>query len=367
MEFKKYRNENKKGIELIDSRGIESNENYNTKYFMGNFTNYFEKIRKESNSNFIYGILFICEIDTISEIDTLNYLKNISNNKITLKLLYSKGKDDNQVKKINKTIASTIGIKPYFLKTTSKKDYDKNLNSFLKDLFEELDEKKLKDIYQYYYSLDVFYHFQLIMKKNNAEQDIFTKPLEKKINPTDYIIHNLEFDLNFFLPKQNINLEGINKDIKEIYNSFISELNKDFKNITYENYCLKEYENRKFFDKFKEYFISNHLPNDIIAQGVSQTINNLILNIFLITVKQQFFKKPIELRYYPDFTNIKNIIEKNFINNKENTSYSYYLVRTIVIFIIAFVAYVIYQYYKNRKRKEKEELIELENVPDIDH
>ena len=45
------------------------------------------------------------------------------------------------MKKINKTIASTIGIKPYFLKTTSKKDYDKNLNSFLKDLFEELDEK----------------------------------------------------------------------------------------------------------------------------------------------------------------------------------------------------------------------------------
>ena len=93
----------------------------------------------------------------------------------------------------------------------------------------------------------------------------------------------------------------------------------------------------------------------------------MILNIFLITVKQQFFKKPIELRYYPDFTNIKNIIEKNFINNKENTSYSYYLVRTIVIFIIAFVAYVIYQYYINRKRKEKEELIELENVPDIYH
>ena len=160
MEFKKYKNETKKGIELIDSRGIESNENYNAKHFMGNFTNYFETLRSESNSNFIYGILFICETDSFTEIDTLKDLKNIFNNKIPLKLLYTKGKDDVQAKRIYNTIKSKIdGVKPYFLKTTSKGNYEKNLNDFLKDFFEELKETKLKNIYQYYYSLYIFNNF----------------------------------------------------------------------------------------------------------------------------------------------------------------------------------------------------------------
>jgi len=51
------------------------------------FSNYFENLKSESNSNFIYGILFICETDSFSEIDTLKDLKNIFNNKIPLKLL----------------------------------------------------------------------------------------------------------------------------------------------------------------------------------------------------------------------------------------------------------------------------------------
>ena len=90
MEFKKYRNETKKGIDLIDSRGIEPNEDYNANYFMEDFTNYFESIRNENNSNFIYAILFICQTYSSSEIDILNYLNNMFYNKIPLKLLYTK-------------------------------------------------------------------------------------------------------------------------------------------------------------------------------------------------------------------------------------------------------------------------------------
>ena len=199
-EFKKYKNENKTGIELIDSRGIESNNNYNAKDLIGNFTNYFEEIRKESNSNFIYGIIFICETDSLSEIDILNDLKNLFNNKIPLKLLYTKTKDEAEVKRINNIIKSKIDdIKPYFLKAASNGDYEKNINEFLKELLEELNENKLKDIYQYYYSIDIFNNFQYILEKINAEQNILKYSKIKEMDPIERIMNNLNFDLKFFL------------------------------------------------------------------------------------------------------------------------------------------------------------------------
>ena len=90
---------------------------------MEDFTNYFESIRNENNSNFIYGILFMCETDSFSEIDTLKDLKNIFNNKIPLKLLYTKRQEDSQAKRINNTIKSKIsGIKPYFFNITSNSE-----------------------------------------------------------------------------------------------------------------------------------------------------------------------------------------------------------------------------------------------------
>jgi len=215
-EFKKYKNENKTGIELIDSRGIESNNNYNAKYLIGNFTNYFEEIRKESNSNFIYGIIFICETDSLSEIDILNDLKNLFNNKIPLKLLYTKTKDEAEVKRINNIIKSKINdIKPYFLKAASNEDYEKNLNVFLKELLEELNENKLKDIYQYYYSLDIFNNFQYILEKINVEQNILKYSAVKEMDPIERIMNNLDFDLKFFLLEEYITLEDIKNCIKE--------------------------------------------------------------------------------------------------------------------------------------------------------
>ena len=300
---------------------------------MEDFSNYFESIRNENNSNFIYGILFICQTYSSSDIDILNYLKNIFNNKIPLKLLYTKGKGDSQAKRINNTIKSKIDdIKPYFLKTTSNNDYEKNLNDFLKDLFEELNETKLKDIYQYYYSLDIFNNFQVIMKKINEEQKILIHSVKKKIDPIENIINNLEFDLKLFLLNPGINREDIKNCVKKIYNSFENELKEDFKKIKFEDYSLKEYEKRDAFDKIKEFFTSNPLPSDIISYGVSEMINDFILNLFLRTVRKEYFKNPIQVRNYPDFSSIKNEIEKNFIkiqdktNDKESNSYSYYYI-----------------------------------------
>ena len=373
MEFKKYRNETKKGIELIDSRGIESNDNYNAKHFIGNFTNYFETIRDESNSNFIYGILFICETDSFSEIDILKYLKRICNNKIPLKLLYTKEKNDAQAKRINNTIKSKIDdIKPYFLKTTSNSDYEKNLNDFLKEFFEELNEEKLKDIYQYYYSLDIFNNFQFILEKINAEQKMLRYSVIKEKDPEESIINNLDFDLKFFLLEENIYLEDIKDGIKEVYNSFENELNEDFKKINYENYSLKKYVNRNFIDQLKEYFNKNHLPYDTIAQGISQAINDVILNKFLKAVQKEYFKNPIKVGHYPDFESIKNEIEKNFIkiedktNTKESNNYSHYskyiLIAIIFVFIIAFIIIFI----KCFKKKEKKENQNEENEDNIE-
>ena len=373
MEFKKYRNETKKGIELIDSRGIESNDNYNAKHFIGNFTNYFETIRDESNSNFIYGILFICETDSFSEIDILKYLKRIFNNKIPLKLLYTKEKNDAQAKRINNTIKSKIDdIKPYFLKTTSNNDYGKNLNDFLKELFEELNEEKLKDIYQYYYSLDIFNNFQFILEKINAEQKMLRYSVIKEKNPEESIINNLDFDLKFFLLEENIYLEDIKDGIKEVYNSFENELNEDFKKINYENYSLKKYVNRNFFDQLKEYFNKIHLPYDTIAQGISQAINDVILNKFLKAVQKEYFKNPIKVGRYPDFENIKNEIEKNFIkiqdktNTKESNNYSYYSKYILIVIIFIFIIAFIIIFIKCFKKKEKKENENEENEDNIE-
>ena len=380
MEFKKFNNENKTGIELIDSRGIESNNNYNAKDFIGNFTNYFENKLIESNSNFIYGIIFMCETDSFSEIDTLKDLKNIFNNKIPLKLLYSKGKADSQAKRINNTIKSKISdIKPYFLKTTSNGDYEKNLNDFLKELLEELNEDKLKDIYQYYYSLDIFNNFQFILEKINAEQNMLKYSGEikkiKKMDPIERIMNNLDFDLKLFLLEEYINLDDIKKGIKELYNSFENELNEDLKNIKKEeNYALKKYEDRGRIDKIIEWINDKHLPYDIMAQGISQKINEIILNKFLTAIQKEILKNPIKVRNYPDFASIKNTIEKNFIKIQDKTNtiintnintniYSKYKSIAIIIFIIAFIiAFIIIFkkcFYKKKAKEKKQDQIEL--------
>ena len=363
-EFKKYKNENKTGIELIDSRGIESNNNYNAKYLIGNFTNYFEEIRKESNSNFIYGIIFICETDSLSEIDILNDLKNLFNNKIPLKLLYTKTKDEAEVKRINNIIKSKIDdIKPYFLKAASNGDYEKNINEFLKELLEELNENKLKDIYQYYYSLDIFNNFQYILEKINAEQNMLKCSEIKEMDPIERIMNNLNFDLKFFLLEEYINLEDIKNDIKKIYNSFENELNEDFKNIYYENYSLKKYADRGWIDKSKNFFISNHLPYDLIAMRISLIINEIILNKLLTVAQKEYFKNPIRVGNYPDFINIKNTIEKNFIKINDKTYYSKYKSFAIIIFIIAIIIIFKKCLYKKKETKEikenEQELIEL--------
>ena len=373
MEFKKYRNETKKGIDLIDSRGIEPNEDYNANYFKEDFKNYFESIRNESNSNFIYGILFISESYSSSEIDILNYLNNMFDNKIPLKLLYTKRQEDSQAKRINNTIKSKIsGIKPYFFNITSNSEYEKNLNNFLKDLFEELNEKKLKDIYQFYYSLDIFNNFKLIMEKINAKQNILIHSMKKKIDPIENIINNLEFDLKFFLINPDINREDIKNFIKKIYNSFVNELNEDLQKLQYKDYPLKEYENRNIFYKFKEkvkeFFTSNNLPSDYISYGISGMINDFILHLFLKTVQKEYFKNPIQVPNYPDFTSIKNEIKKNFIKIQDKTNNSYYYIY-ILIAIVIIIAFIILFYKcccqkkekkeKKERKEQKQELIEL--------
>ena len=189
-------------------------------------------------------------------------------------------------------------------------------------------------------------------------------------------MNNLDFDLKLFLLEEYINLEDIKNGIKEVYNSFENELNEDFKNINYEKYSLKKYEDRGSFDKFKEKFNNKHLPYDIIAQGISQKINKIILNKFLTAIQKEFFKNPVEVRNYPDFASIKNRIEKNFIkildktntnnntNNNNNTNtntniYSKYKSIAIIIFIIAFIIIFKKCFYKKKAKEKKQDQIEL--------
>ena len=197
----------------------------------------------------------------------------------------------------------------------------------------------------------------------------------KKMDPIERIMNNLDFDLKLFLLEEYINLDDIKKGIKELYNSFENELNEDLKNIKKEeNYALKKYEDRGRIDKIIEWINDKHLPYDIMAQGISQKINEIILNKFLTAIQKEILKNPIKVRNYPDFASIKNTIEKNFIKIQDKTNtiintnintniYSKYKSIAIIIFIIAFIiAFIIIFkkcFYKKKAKEKKQDQIEL--------
>ena len=368
LEFQKYKNDNKTGIQLIDTRGIESNRKYNTEYFMGNFTDYYYNYTmiNESNSNFIYGILYIGEASSFSEGEIIKEIKD-KYNRIPLKILYTRNKKDNEIKRLKQTIITETNISPYFLDTETKTNYEQNLKYFLNELLDELNEEKLKEIYQYYYTSNICD----ILKKKIIKINYLQTPLTSNSikNPTTYILSKLELVLTTLL-NQSINLE-LNQPIKDIYSYTTKTLDKDIKNLGNKDYSLKEYEERDIFDKIKEYFIKNPLPYHNISLGISQIINDIVIDKFLETIERELFKDIIKVRNYPNFTTIRNSIEKNFIEYHESTSFSSgYFIIIIISIIIVVAVFFIYKYcYCNKKRKEKkihnmieDQDIELNNI-----
>jgi len=370
MGYEKYGNIYKKGIELIDSRGAELNEKYDMKISFQNLTEYFKEQIMLNNSMFIYSFIYLSESNAFSESDFLKNLVKNHYNKIPLKIIFTKSKNIDQIEKLNNAVRKKMKInnnKIYFLQSYKDGKYKENINNFLKDLIEELDEEKLKDIYNYYYSLNIFENFKKLILNDNIKGILLGQiSYEKYIDPLNYITAKLILDLNTLLGEINISFENIRQKMKNIYNKVFNELEKDKNNSNLcDDYELKNYEDKNFIDSLLNQFFSKKDYNDIIFQEISKKINLFIIDMYLKEIKEKLVNNPIEIDHYPNFANIRTNIIQNYIKDYNQIKPKKLIYIIVFIIFIALVVFIIYYYSKNRsifKKPEKDrELDDLDN------
>ena len=294
-------------------------------------------------------------------------------NKIPLKIIFTKSKNIEQIESLKNAIRKKMKINNitiYFLQSYKDGKYKENINNFLKDLIEELDEEKLKDIYNYYYSLN-FQTFKKLIVIDNIKGILLCQISDEiyidYIDPLNYITAKLILDLNTLLGGININFENTRQKMKNIYNIVLNELEKDRKNSNlYDDYELKNYEDKSLLDSLCKLFLSNPDYNVIIFQEISKKINSLIIDIYLKEIKEKLVNNPIEIDHYPNFTNIRTNIIKNYIKDFSQIKSKSYKKLIIIIGFIIFIALIVFIiYYYSKKRsifKKPENDIELELV-----
>ena len=301
---------------------------------MENIANYFNKEILPNNTNFIYGFIYLGYSDYTSVNEELNKLmNNYYFNKIPL------------------------------IKIDKKKDIKKIVKNFLGETLKILDVTKLKDIYQYYYSLNIFEDFKKVVLLNNFKNNILVTISHKKgIDPQKFIFQRLELDLKMAFNKERIEFGVFKGKIKNIYDSIFNELQKDFDNYDYENYFWEKYGTKEIFDKIKEVFINKKLPDDIISLEVSNKINELFIDIFLKKVKEKLINDSVfKISKYPDFNDIIEKIKNNFIDNKSifyNICFA--IIPSIVIVIVIIISIFLYSYFRKKKQQEMKHLEEIE-------
>ncbi len=249
------------------------------------------------------------------------------------------------------------------LKIDKKKDKKEIINNFLDETLKILDITKLKDIYQYYYSLNIFEDFKKVVLLNNFKNNILVTISHKKgIDPQKFIFQRLELDLKMAFNKERIEFGVFKGKIKNIYDSIFNELQKDFDNYDYENYFWEKYGNKEIFDKIKEVFINKKLPDDIISLEVSNKINELFIDIFLKKVKEKLINDSVfKISKYTDFNDIIEKIKNNFIDNKSifyNICFA--IISSFVIVFVIIISVFLYSYFRKKKQQEMKHLEEIE-------
>ena len=347
MNYQKYNNISKKGIELIDTRGAELTENYNIKIHFQYLSQFFEEEIMRKNNMFIYSFIYLSESNSFSEYDYLINLVKNHYNKIPLKIIFTKSKTMNQTEMLNNTVRKYFKInnnKIYFLQSYNDEKYKENINTFLNDLIEELNEEKLKDIYNYYFSLNVFKSFKKLILYDNIIGILLCQiSNEKNIDIFNYMSAKLILDLNTLLFGININIEKIRQKMKNVYYKVYNELKKDIENSNLRDYAPKNFKDKNWFDSFLNYFKTKPDSNDIIAQEISKKINSLIIDIYLKEIKEKLINNPIKIGVYPNFTNIRKNIINNYIQDfsqnksKSNTKLIFLVVAIIFAIIFGFI------------------------------
>ena len=316
IEFTKYKNKNKKGIELFASKRNEAN---NIKKEIEEFEFFLKNKIITNENNFIYGFIFLSDIDSFEEVENnLNQLYKNNYGKIPIK----------NIKFINEKF--------------SKDD-------FIKDILKELNEKKLKDIYKYYYSLNVYNILKNKILLINQLVDIFSSITKSENNikniddAASLIINKLKLNINTLLLRPNLNYEEITEKIKSIYSKLFEELNQDIKNKNID-YTLEE--NKSSFNIFN-YFVENH-PNDIIPIFLFEKIRILLEKIFKNKIKDVIISYSFNIEKYPDYLSIIKDINNNFIASYD---YSKILIFLLISIILLFIYYCFIRNKSNKKNK----------------
>ena len=278
-----------------------------------------------NENNFIYGFIYLSDFDSFEDIENdLNQLYKNNYGKIPIK----------KIKFINEK-------------------YSKN--NFIKDILKELNENKLKDIYKYYYSLNVYNILKYKILLINQLVDIISSLIksENKIKNIDdavnLIINKLKLNINTLLLRPNLNFEEITEKIKGIYSKLFGELNQDIKKKNID-YTLEE--NKRSFNIFN-YFVENH-PNDIIPIFIFEKIRILLKNIFKNKIKDLIISYPFNIEKYPNYINIIKDINNNFI-----TSYDYSRI-LVFLFISIILLFIYYCFIRNKSNKNHKNNINQE-------
>ena len=278
-----------------------------------------------NENNFIYGFIYLSDFDSFEDIENdLNQLYKNNYGKIPIK----------KIKFINEK-------------------YSKN--NFIKDILKELNENKLKDIYKYYYSLNVYNILKYKILLINQLVDIISSLIksENKIKNIDdavnLIINKLKLNINTLLLRPNLNFEEITEKIKGIYSKLFGELNQDIKKKNID-YTLEE--NKRSFNIFN-YFVENH-PNDIIPIFIFEKIRILLENIFRNKIKDLIISYPFNIEKYPNYINIIKDINNNFI-----TSYDYSRI-LVFLFISIILLFIYYCFIRNKSNKNHKNNINQE-------
>ena len=288
-----------------------------------------EKIT-DTDEELIYGFIYVLNSNSFNEEKDLKNFYNYYFNQIPLKIVIT-DKSKSSFKRLNKTITEKMketNIKPFLLGSKDASDYKINIIEFLKEFLEELTEEKLKDIYKFYYSLNIFdiinKNIYITLDKYNFIDSMIET--HKNIDQ-NYLKSRFEFDIKLlFLKNGKYNIDSseyknITKNIQKVYYKYIETLKGDLKKDKYshDEAIFKDYEDKSLYEKIKSYLIENKLPYEIV-QDIYYRLRKLYLDIYEKELKKYIINNYLSLgdKYinkYPEYSKILKNIENNFIKN----------------------------------------------------
>ena len=289
-EIKDYRSNKIPYLRLIDTRGIELNDNYGTKAIKNDITQYIRNQLKTNNINNFVSCIWYCITGNIFqkfEIDILNDLRSsYGDNTIPIIVVYTQAVD-----KI------TISEMEQYIK-------EKNINvSFIKVLAER--KELVNNSFIESYGLDILLKETLIKCKKAIQGDMRSA-----------MVDNISNHIKNLLIKEN---SYIREYINEI--TILNFINKKYillNNENFEKYMLSVYGNIKYFFGKEKENINEQSFNCFQKSDLIQTNYNNYKAFYVQRIreiieddKERLSIELLDLQTRTEIENKKNIYSKN--------------------------------------------------------